>query len=291
MAIDRMDDNRPTAAEEAIRSERNRPNLKGKDGALTNQSGQQAGRAQQTKETKSAFDQVLENFTNPTNPTQSESSRFDDRVRDALKDDEKSRDKSSDRKKDKDDDKKTRSSEEKEAGPTSKEGVLKDRVLGKQNMGSGGSGAGSGGGQEQGGGSQFGGRGSRQQASLGRAEGIGGPALQGVGRPDSAYAVRAGQQVQAPREIPKVILDQLVQGVRVGLNKNLDKEIQIDISDRVFKGLSLKVSSREGKVEVAFLTGNADVRRLFESQKGKIGQALAEKGISVSQIRVQFLGS
>jgi hypothetical protein len=284
----RVDDNRPSAAEQASKDDRAKQSTKSKDPAVTSQSAQQAGRWQQTKETKSPFDRVLENVSNPNQPAQSEALKFDIRVKDALADQGKGQDKDkTDRKKDKDDDKKTRSSEEKESGLSAREMGHKGKVLGKQHMGGQGSGGGGTSG-EQGGSSQHSGQRQLKQGA-GAITGVAPSAVQGTFRPESIYATRAAEQV-ALREIPKQVLDQIVQHIRIGLNKNLDKEIQIDLSDRIFKGLSLKVSSNQGKVEVTFLTGNADVKRLFEKQKEEIGKTLSEKGISVSQIRVQFLG-
>jgi flagellar hook-length control protein FliK len=285
----RIDENRPSASEEAAADDRKRHKVKTKDKAMESQLASQAGKAQQTKESKSSFDQVLDRLTSPDQQTQSEMMKFDSKLKDVLSDDDR-RDSKSDSKKDKDEDKKTRtSSDDRDSTVSSKYGgAAKDKISGKQDTGSrGGSGGGSGSSDDRGGSSkQFG----QEQIKKGMVKDseIAPAYLQGVGRPESVF----GKQMEgagAPREIPKQVLDQIVQHVRIGLNKNLDKEMHIEFSEKFFQGLTLKVSLRNGKVDVSFLTGSSEVRRLFESHKQQIGKALSEKGIAVSQIQVQFL--
>jgi hypothetical protein len=283
----RVDDNRPSASEQAAKDDRNRQNIKQKDPALNSQSGQAAARAQ-AKEAKSAFDLVLENYTSAHLPTQSEEAKFDSKVKDALADQDKRDRESSDRKKDKKEEKRTGSSEEKDS--SSREVSTRDKVISKQGSGGqGGSGGGGSGGEDKGGSSgQFGQR-SYRQATPGRAD-LAAQGIQGASPTESAFSNKLSGSAASTREIPKAVLDQIVQHVRIGLNKDLDKEIHLDLAEKIFKGLSLKVSTKNGKVEVTFLTQNANVRRLFESQKGNIGKTLSEKGIAVSKIQVQYLG-
>lgn len=288
----RVEDQRPSASEQAARDDRNRQNIKKKDPAVTTQSAQQGAAKQQVKESKSVFDQVLEQAGRSSSlPSASEALKFDMKIKDALSDRERGREPDkSDRKKDKDDDKKIKLSDEKETGKSSREVDTKDKIFGKQDTGGQSSGGGSGSFDEREGSSgQFGQR-SFKQGSVVKVD----PSplgAQGLQRQDSQYDIKAALQHKgASNEIPKQVLDQIVQQIRIGLNQHLDKEIHLQLSEKIFRGLALKVSSSQGKIVVSFLTGNPDVRRLFESQKGSIRQALTEKGIHVSHIQVQFLG-
>lgn len=280
MSIDEV--NRPNSSE--IAKEDFNKNLRNKDSAQIAKSGQQSNR--QVKE-KSAFEKVLDNLTQSSHEAQAEESKkFDARLKEVLSDENKKDDKShSSKKEDKAEDKKSfkSESEHKETG-RSKEGLIKDRVLGKQGSGGDKSGAGGGGSGDKDSSKQFGQGQFKQTASI---PGNIAPAEK-IGNVDQLFALKSIQAKQAA-QIPKVVLDQIVQSIRIGLNKSFNKEIQIDLSDKVFKGLSLKVSSHQGKVEITFLTGDANIRRLFEGQKNEIGAALKEKNIQVSNIKVQFL--
>jgi flagellar hook-length control protein FliK len=86
--------------------------------------------------------------------------------------------------------------------------------------------------------------------------------------------------------LSQAVLNQLVQYVRVGINRAGDKEMQLDLHEKVFRGLKLRVTSRDGKVEVHFIAANAESRSLFEKNKDAIRDALEKKGIVVEDIRV-----
>lgn len=281
MSIDEV--NRPSSSE--IAKEDFNKNLRNKDSTQMAKSGQQSAR--QVKE-KSAFEKVLDNVTQSTSEAQAEESKkFDARLKDVLSDENKHDDKKHSSKKDeKTDDKKSLKSESdhKETG-RSKEGLIKDRVLGKQGSGGEKSGTGGGGSSGKDSSKQFG-QGQFKQPLAAPATIV---PTEKVAALDNVFAIKSAQTKQVG-QIPKVVLDAIVQSIRIGLNKKLEKEMQIDLSDKVFKGLSLKISSHQGKVEVTFLTGDPDVRRLFEGQRNKIGDALKEKNIQVSNVKVQFLG-
>lgn len=86
--------------------------------------------------------------------------------------------------------------------------------------------------------------------------------------------------------ITQSILNQLVQYVRIGLTKEQEKEIRIDLHEKIFRGLKLKVTSREGKVLVHFLSADSKTRSVFEKSKDDIRKALEKKGILVEDILV-----
>ncbi len=280
----RIDDAKPNAAEQASRDDRNRQNVKQKDPALNSQAAQQAS-SKQTKDFKSLFDQALEKAKVADQPTQSEAAKFDAKIKDALSDSDKGKDRDrSDRKKEKDEDKKVQSNEEKEGGKNLKEGGIKDKVLGKQDMGGRGSGGGS---FSDGKGDSSGQFGQRQQGrpQLVKVD-VAAPNSFQMQQVNAVNAVKDLQNIKHLQKIPPQVLDQIVQHIRIGMNKNLDKEIQLDLSEKIFKGLSLRVSSHQGKLQVFFITRNPDVKRLFESQKQQIHLALEQKGFGVGKIQV-----
>jgi len=86
--------------------------------------------------------------------------------------------------------------------------------------------------------------------------------------------------------LSQAIINKLVQYVRLGINRMGDKEIQIDLHEKVFRGLKLRVTSHKGKVDVHFMTADAKTRSIFEKNTDSIRDALEKKGILVEDIRV-----
>ncbi len=89
-----------------------------------------------------------------------------------------------------------------------------------------------------------------------------------------------------PNPLTKAVLDQIVQYCRLVTKTDGDKEIDMQLHEAIFKGLKLKVSIVEGKVEATFITQSEEVLNLFQSQKSVLLQTLAEKGIDVRAIKV-----
>lgn len=282
----RIDDQKPNAAEQANRDDRHRQNVKQKDTVSPHQASQQAG-YKQNKDFQSLFDQALEKTRTAKQPTQSEAAKFDSKIKDILSSDDQGKDRDrSNSKKDKEDDKKVLSNEEKESGRTHKEGGVKDRILGKTHTGGDGSGSGSSFSDNKGDSSnQFG---QRQQKNPGTVKVD--TSTVSTFQNQQVQALQSAsilQNVQKLQKIPPQVLDQIVQYVRVGLNKNLNREMQIDLSDKVFKGLSLKVALHQGKLQITFLTPHADIRRIFEASKGEISQALEKQGHRVAFLQIR----
>lgn len=102
------------------------------------------------------------------------------------------------------------------------------------------------------------------------------------------FAAKLAQSVRTPsRALTQQVLNQIVQYVRIGLNSDEEKEIRIDLHERIFKGLKLRVATKgEGKVAVHFTTANDEVRSLFNNRKGDIEKALKRNGIEVAEIVV-----
>ncbi|MBT3182531.1 MAG: hypothetical protein HN337_08510 [Deltaproteobacteria bacterium] len=87
-------------------------------------------------------------------------------------------------------------------------------------------------------------------------------------------------------QLTQQVLNQLIQYVKVGMNRKGEKEIQIDLHEKIFKGLKLRVISREGKVAVTFSASDRKGREILEKNKDDISRALKDKGIEVDEIVV-----
>jgi hypothetical protein len=109
-------------------------------------------------------------------------------------------------------------------------------------------------------------------------------AAQSVGT--TTHAAPPPKPPRDPNVIPKTVMDQLVQYCRIVTKTDGDKELDMQLHEEAFKGLKLKVSVSKGKVDATFIAQSEDVLKLFNSQKGELRKALAEKGIDVGSINV-----
>ncbi|HKY63656.1 MAG TPA: hypothetical protein VJR29_09575 [bacterium] len=291
---------RPSAGEEARAAARaadqkkqtkQSQTLAGQQGAL--QSGQTG---QNKKLQASPFDEMLKHASESgqaANLLPSEN-KFDSRLKEITHDDDR-HSSSSDR--DKAEDDKKAADNKPEAGKKSKETGLsaRERVLGKHSSGEQGSGGGSGEKREGGSGGQKGFQKDSQTsqgfaADLRRRDAAPTPApvpveFQKIQQVDLSQI----ESPQAPRELPKALLDQIVQSVTIVQKKDLSKEIQIDFHDSVFNGLRLKVTAQGKEVSVEFLVPNRSVEETFKNERENIALALGEKGVDVRSIKVTRL--
>ena len=99
-------------------------------------------------------------------------------------------------------------------------------------------------------------------------------------------AFKAALEKQVPKAIPQEVLNQVVRYVRVGLSREGDKEVELQLHEKIFKGLRLRLSSNRGRVTVHFLAANAETRALFEKESSRIRAHLESKGIAVEKINV-----
>ncbi len=231
------------------------------------------------KDGPSQFDRVLEESkalsSRTPPPTQSgqkaiteqaarEAERRQDRQRDDDRRDDKDREKGKDQGKG-----------EKKSG----EAGIDGRVVGKGSMKDGRGGSG---GEGRGGFSGDDKRSVSQAHQRGAAKALT-PALHGKFAEKLQASIAKGVAEPA---LTQAVLNQLVQYVRVGINRMGDKEIQIDLHEQIFKGLKLRVTSHEGKVDVHFMAADSKTRTLFEKNRDSIRDALEKKGILVEDIRV-----
>ena len=92
--------------------------------------------------------------------------------------------------------------------------------------------------------------------------------------------------VMTPQQM-QMLVNQIVASVKVGKNELGESELKLVLKDSMFKGLHLRFTSQNGKVQVQFESANREVRALFEREAPKIRAALEERGVAVSQIKVK----
>jgi hypothetical protein len=67
---------------------------------------------------------------------------------------------------------------------------------------------------------------------------------------------------------------------------NGEKEMDVSLHEKVFKGLRLRVAMKQEKADVSFMTQSEEVRDLFLAHKRDLESALKEKGIEVGLLIV-----
>jgi len=87
-------------------------------------------------------------------------------------------------------------------------------------------------------------------------------------------------------QLTQQVLNKIVQYVRVGINTKGEKEIQMELHERIFRGLKLRVIARGGKVGVIFGTSDRKGREILEKNRDGIFRALKDKGIEVDDIEI-----
>ena len=242
----------------------------------------QSDKTPSRKEGKSTFDELLEQSRmlqqSIVSNKQSPQTATQQAVREADNRKERQKEESKDREKEQDD--KQAPLEKKRA--ESQDDMAGKRVVGKQSA------------REQGG-NEGGGHGdskgdSRHSSQKGLHKLRTGPetraASQGVHGKFAAELAKTQTGVPQPQKLPQEILDKLVRYVRVGLNREGDKEVQLDLHENVFRGLRLLLSRKNGKVRVHFVTADGASRALFSRNAAAIRESLSAKGIAVESIRV-----
>ncbi len=274
------------AAQDAIASAQKKVREKNTQKATTQHATGQTRTPDGSKALKSAFDQVLESYTpgasNASTPAQN---KFDSALHEARGDEERG---GSEGRTDDSDDKDTKPKEGREKSSQGKENPtgIRGRVTAKQSFQGQGEKNSQGREQDSRGGREFSKRPffEGQLKTGNRAENVMAPP------PPSAIfrtpEVKAPEVPGTPRELPKAVLDQIVQSVTISRNKDLGKEIQIEFHDNFFNGLRLKVSAQGQEISVTFLTTNRDVEATFKQEREKIAMALGEKDIAVRSIEV-----
>ena len=90
------------------------------------------------------------------------------------------------------------------------------------------------------------------------------------------------------KALPKKVIDEVVQAVRVGVNRAGDKEVQLDLKSNVLEGLRIKVSVHDNKVMTVLEVSSYSVKNTLETHMSELRQALEQKGITMAQVDIQF---
>ncbi len=110
----------------------------------------------------------------------------------------------------------------------------------------------------------------------------------------TAVATKFKEMMDARKNVPtkldqtqlQQLVNLMVQSVRVGKNAAGEDELQMIFQESVFKGLRLRLQSRNGKVAVSFSSDHAGVRSLFRRERERIMTALRDNGVEVEFIEV-----
>ncbi|HPW45441.1 MAG TPA: flagellar hook-length control protein FliK [bacterium] len=234
------------------------------------------------RQKESEFDQLLRQNQVPAKPIQT--SQVESRVATeyAIKEAVKEEDRRGD-------DGKKDEKEEKEKGRDSKqesgraEGKVADqKVIAKGRLRQGQQGF-------QGGRQGYGGSASSRKEMGKRLEKSGAKSLPLDLRGNFASKLVSAMKADDPSKNPAMsqqVLNKIVQYVKIGINKQGEKEIQVDLHERIFRGLKLRVIARGGKVAVRFASTDPKSREVLEKNRDGIQKALKDKGIDVEDIEI-----
>ncbi|MBE2250977.1 MAG: flagellar hook-length control protein FliK [Myxococcus sp.] len=89
------------------------------------------------------------------------------------------------------------------------------------------------------------------------------------------------------RQVANELAQKIVERVRIGTNAAGKVEFQIDLRSDVLKGLSVKVSSHNGKIKAVFQGSDRDVLKLIEEQKEALTKALSARGLSLEDFKIE----
>jgi hypothetical protein len=89
------------------------------------------------------------------------------------------------------------------------------------------------------------------------------------------------------RAIANEIAQKIVERVRVGTNGTGAAEFQIDLRSNVLSGLSIKLSSKNGKIQATFSGSDRDVLKMIEEQSEGLKSALQGRGLKLEDLRFE----
>lgn len=180
-------------------------------------------------------------------------------------------------------------SQKKDSGEHAKQ--AEQRVMAKQGQGESSGGKGGQKGQE-------GRHGAGQQASGQSGAGTGKSSAQAA-RPEAkpmwsagmiaqgpAGTATASQAATGPGRIPQRVIEQIVSYARLYSKKDGETELELALHEEIFKGLRMRISTKNGRVKVTFITSSRDVRDLFKMERNSLNSELTENGLAVDGIDV-----
>ncbi|MFC1610690.1 hypothetical protein ACFL6C_07020 [Myxococcota bacterium] len=123
------------------------------------------------------------------------------------------------------------------------------------------------------------GSGQQQPGGLGLAHADGAPS-------PHATATQQAQTAQAGH-IPPEVIQQIVERVLVGVNKEGLNEFHIEFKENVLAGSSLRLTAKDGKISAKFSTHDVNVKRLLKASEGPLARAFGHKGLTLERFEVE----
>jgi len=96
------------------------------------------------------------------------------------------------------------------------------------------------------------------------------------------------EEIKVDRALPRKMVDEVVQAVRMGVNKLGDKEMQFDLKSTVLDGLNIRVSIHEGKVMTILEASTFDVKNRLDAHLGELIHSLEQRGLPAAEVEVKF---
>jgi flagellar hook-length control protein FliK len=124
-------------------------------------------------------------------------------------------------------------------------------------------------------------------AKLGRAESEGGIVPQAEKQAQNRFdsSLSAAPVGSTAVEVPPE-LQPLVREISVVANAPGNQQIHIELNSNVLKGLHIRIDRQNGAIAIQFQTASAEVSRLLSTNLNSLAQGLADRGVNVSDIRV-----
>lgn len=122
------------------------------------------------------------------------------------------------------------------------------------------------------------------------------------GEPAAAASFRFNPALMAPVSVQKKnetqssdklrkaaaeIAQKIVERVRVGTNALGKMEFQIDLKNDVLGGMSVKVSSKNGKITAVFSGSDKNVLKMLEEQSESLKTALGARGLTLESLKTE----
>ena len=105
--------------------------------------------------------------------------------------------------------------------------------------------------------------------------------------PVSVQQKNATQGSDKLRKAAAEIAQKIVDRVRVGTNALGKMEFQIDLKNDVLGGMSVKVSSKNGKITAVFSGSDRDVLKMLEEQSEQLKTALSARGLTLESLKIE----
>lgn len=257
------------------------------------QAGMQSASHQPTqKKIQSAFDQVMDKVSEPMmSPTLPVETGFESHLVQVREHEDSGSQTFSEEGREDSDDRKVKENHKKSEGRSESKGATQVRVQAKAGLKSQSQGSDSGKQEQQGKSqSEVQTQGLKEVANFQpkNAERPFAPSPAQTGWAPGATQIAEVQAAEAPRSLPKALLDQIVQSVTILKQKDLDPEMTIDFHDSFFNGLKLKVSGKDKAVRIEFIVPNRAVEQSFLQEKDEIAAALGAKDIEVKSMEIRL---